>query len=98
MDYNCGTISTLPGKRPQYGKEAWKLVNCWLNDVWNWSDVTRTLENIKAAEYPGPGRLVDFYKDCIKKRLLSKDFSEDDFDTYYDTNKIDTKKKTKRDS
>ena len=42
-----------------------------INDVWNWSDVPRTLGNIKAAEYPGPGRLVDFYKDCIKKRLLS---------------------------
>ena len=61
----------LPGKRPQYFKEAWKPVNCWLNDGWNWSDVPHTLENIKAAEYPGPGRLVDFYKDCIKKRLLS---------------------------
>ena len=29
----------LPGKQPQYGKPAWRPVNCWKNDVWDWSDV-----------------------------------------------------------
>ena len=35
--------------------------------------------------------MVDFFKDCIKKRLLSKAFSVADFETHYYTKIIDMK-------
>ena len=79
----------LPGTRIQYGKSSWRPINCWLNEVWDWSLVTCNFSNISALKYPGEGSITHFYKACIKKYLVYKGI--EDHDNFYDTTMIDEK-------
>ena len=55
------------------GKIEWKPTDCWVEEEWPWTHVPSNPKNLKVSDYPGEGRLIDFFRRCVKKGLEKRE-------------------------
>ena len=84
----------LKGNRIRYGDPSWEPKECWLSSVWKWTDVKTPFSTLRSSMFPGPGNIMEFFKDCISKFLVHKGVQN--IDLFLDKNKISEQQILKR--
>ena len=74
-------------KYVRFGREDFSP-SFWINEIWEWSSVTKHYKDLTKKDFPGDGNMTDFLKNVVKKRLemlgisvsawVSKAFSDED--------------------
>ena len=72
-------------KEVHYGQPEF-LASFWPNEIWDWENIEKNPNNMKASDFPGTGNMTEFLKLVVRNRLeqleidpatyISKDFTE----------------------
>ena len=74
-------------KYVRFGREDFSP-SFWIDEIWEWSSVTKHYKDLTKKDFPGEGKMTDFLKNVVKKRLemlgisvsawVSKAFTDDE--------------------
>ena len=55
-------------KYVRFGREDFSP-SFWIDEIWEWSSVTKHYKDLTKKDFPGEGKMTDFLKNVVKKRL-----------------------------
>ena len=77
---NGGEYKEVHYSQPEF------LASFWPNEIWDWENIEKNPNNMKASDFPGTGNMTEFLKLVVRNRLeqleidpatyISKDFTE----------------------